>query len=250
MMDTDESGHIYLLQPSNERLMYDSNVKILIKPLEISKNKKYNPCCKEDRIVYQEQINNIKATYQNIIHQLVHLGIIYNPEEDMGGYLFGGELCSILRIVKETCQREQYRQYAHNDSWVNFRLQNVSTKIRKNPSKNTLTNHNKMDTDKCGYIYLIWPYEYYEKEEYTYKIGRTSQENNKRFNGYMDGTIIIYQEYLCNTKHIERTLIDTFKQTFHQHIRGNEYFNGNLSKMLGVIKHIIQQEQESFCIFI
>lgn len=241
-MDTDESGHIFIIQKCCERLQKCSYLKICITPLHISKNINYNPCEKGFSIIYQEQITNIKNVYYKIVNTLVSFDVIYcshDVQKDICGYITNGNVCIVLQITKHICQEEQYRQYYLNDEWINHKSEIVSLKTK---NKYRVKRQKPSDIGKPGYIYLLWPKEYLDKEEYTYKIGRTSQEKNKRFYKYINGTIIVYQEFVNNNIFIEKVLINSFKVHFKQSSRGNEYFNGNVMKMLEIMKTILQQE--------
>lgn len=101
-----------------------------------------------------------------------------------------------------------------------------------------------MDTNKDGYIYIVQEPEFIHSNVSVFKIGRTSQSNHKRFSGYPVGTKIMYQEYVNNTKDLERVLIRIFKQEFLQYAKGNEYFYGNIYKMMDVVKRVCQREQQ------
>lgn len=240
LMDTDEPGHIFIIQRCNERLQKLSNMKIFITPLHISQNTKYNPCENGFSISYQEQITNIKRIYFKIVNKLISSDIIYSPNDiqnDISGTIINGKLSIVLQIIKYICQEEQYRQYYLNDEWITHKSSIVSLKTNYKIKKQKFNN-----VRKSGYIYLLWPKEYLDKDEYTYKIGRTSQEKNKRFYGYINGTILIYQEFVNNNRNIEKMLINEFKIHFKQSSRGNEYFNGNVMKMLEIIKSTLQQE--------
>ena len=105
-----------------------------------------------------------------------------------------------------------------------------------------VTDH--MDTNKDGYIYIVQEPEFIHSNVSVFKIGRTSQSNHKRFSGYPVGTKIMYQEYVNNTKDLERVLIRIFKQEFLQYAKGNEYFYGNIYKMMDVVKRVCQREQQ------
>ena len=86
------------------------------------------------------------------------------------------------------------------------------------------------------YIYLLQEREFTKTNENIYKIGKTKQENCKRFKDYPKGSILIIQVICENCDTIEKELIHLFKQQFMQRIDiGTEYFQGDPSRMRKVI---------------
>ena len=87
------------------------------------------------------------------------------------------------------------------------------------------------------YIYIIQV----EKDFGTniYKIGKTTQNPFKRFSCYFGQLQIIQFNAVINCNKIEKELVDEFKTIFGKPVRGNEYFEGDLEKMLEIFNRII-----------
>ena len=109
---------------------------------------------------------------------------------------------------------------------------------------------NKIST---SYIYIILLREFLEKKDIKefnndslnniYKIGRTSQENYKRFNNYSRGSVVLFHRICFDSLPIEREIINVFKKKFkHCKDYGNEYFQGNLRDMIITINRILDGE--------
>ena len=93
------------------------------------------------------------------------------------------------------------------------------------------------------YIYLLQEREFIKSNEPIYKLGKTRQECLKRISNYPNGTKLIFQ-ILCNDcDNYEKELIHIFKNTFIQKKEiGNEYFKGNLYKMIEIIYNLIHDK--------
>lgn len=102
-----------------------------------------------------------------------------------------------------------------------------------------------MEENKSQYIYLLHEREFIKTNEPIYKIGKTKQENLKRFNSYPNGTLLILQ-ILCNDcDKYEKLILNTFKEKFIQKKEiGNEYFMGNCLAMIDIIYNIIKIDNE------
>jgi hypothetical protein len=83
------------------------------------------------------------------------------------------------------------------------------------------------------YIYLLQTREFVRTCENVFKIGKTTQENDKRFKSYPKGSILIFQSICKNCDKTEKEIIKQFKNKFiHRKDFGNEYFEGNLDEMI------------------
>jgi hypothetical protein len=94
---------------------------------------------------------------------------------------------------------------------------------------------------KLQYVYLIQLREFIKSGEQIYKIGRTNQENFKRFYQYPKGSKILFQIVCDNSKNVEKEIIINLKKKyiFRKDI-GNEYFEGNFINMIDDIYKIIK----------
>ena len=92
----------------------------------------------------------------------------------------------------------------------------------------------------CEYIYLIQEREFIKTKENIYKIGKTKQENLKRFNSYPNGSNLLLYSICSNCSNIERVIIKLFREKYIlQKDIGNEYFKGNHYEMMKDINDII-----------
>ncbi len=93
------------------------------------------------------------------------------------------------------------------------------------------------------YIYLCQLREHIKTNENIYKLGKTKQENLKRFKSYPNGTILICQFKCINCDLIEKKLLILFKEKYElQKDIGNEYFKGSCSSMVDDIYNYIKNE--------
>ena len=85
----------------------------------------------------------------------------------------------------------------------------------------------KDPTDELHFIYLLREREFVRLNEECYKIGRTSQDPAKRFEGYPKGSEIILYIAVDNSITAEKQLLTIFKKEFKQKKDyGSEYFCG------------------------
>ena len=88
-----------------------------------------------------------------------------------------------------------------------------------------------------SYIYILQTREFIGKN--VYKIGRTEQENLKRFHQYPKGSILLFLLDCKNCRNIEGQVKILFKEQFkHRKDLGNEYFEGDYY----IMRHIIYNE--------
>ncbi len=101
--------------------------------------------------------------------------------------------------------------------------------------------------DKPNYIYLLIEREFVNLKMLIYKVGKSKQENTKRFKQYPKGSILYYQRICNDCDKLEKEIIKKFKIEFKQ-VKdiGNEYFEGNVNKMINIINEIINEELQDF----
>ena len=83
------------------------------------------------------------------------------------------------------------------------------------------------------YVYLLHEREFLNSGRQLYKIGRTSQSPNDRFDGYPKGSHVVF--YLCvpDSKATEKAIKAAFKIKFKQDRDiGQEYFEGDVNDMI------------------
>jgi len=94
--------------------------------------------------------------------------------------------------------------------------------------------------EPTNYIYLVKEREFIKTNENIYKIGRSKQENTKRFLQYPKGSELIIQARCIDCIKTEKILIELFKKEFiHRRDIGNEYFEGNDIKMQIMIHDLL-----------
>ena len=99
--------------------------------------------------------------------------------------------------------------------------------------------------DNPQYTYIIQEREFVNSKEPVYKIGKTKQQNQKRFSSYPKGSILIQQFYCYDCDNIEKQIITLFNTKYKKRIDiGNEYYEGNFKQMIIDIHKIIDLETE------
>lgn len=94
--------------------------------------------------------------------------------------------------------------------------------------------------ESTNYIYLVKEREFIKTNENIYKIGRSKQENTKRFLQYPKGSELIIQARCIDCIKTEKILINIFKTKFiHRKDIGNEYFEGNVLIMQSIIHDLL-----------
>lgn len=94
-----------------------------------------------------------------------------------------------------------------------------------------------------NYIYLLQLREFVKTKENVYKVGRTTQENHKRFAQYPKGSVLLFQMICNDCVRIEKDVLEKFRQNFKQRKDlGNEYFEGDYKNMIDVIYLIVKEE--------
>jgi len=83
-----------------------------------------------------------------------------------------------------------------------------------------------------NYIYILQTREFINAEKNIYKIGKSGQENLKRFNSYPKGSKLIMQVICSDCNIVEKNIIDLFKEKYTQKKDiGTEYFEGDINQM-------------------
>ncbi len=94
-----------------------------------------------------------------------------------------------------------------------------------------------------NYIYLLQLREFVKTKENVYKVGRTTQENHKRFAQYPKGSVLLFQMICNDCVCVEKDVLEKFRQNFKQRKDfGNEYFEGDYRNMIDVIYLVIKDE--------
>lgn len=94
-----------------------------------------------------------------------------------------------------------------------------------------------------SYIYLLQEREFIKTDEEIYKMGKTKQENDKRFKQYPKGSKLLLQKICDDCDGKEKTLLAIFKNKFKQRKDiGTEYFEGNYKAMIVEIEKSINKD--------
>jgi hypothetical protein len=89
------------------------------------------------------------------------------------------------------------------------------------------------------YIYLIREREFIRMDTQIYKVGKTTQTPNARMRGYPKHSEVVLFVKTVDCHISERVVIKAFKEQFtHRPDFGAEYFEGDVSKMIGVIINV------------
>jgi T5orf172 domain-containing protein len=125
---------------------------------------------------------------------------------------------------------------------LNLENDNLEQEIKKIINKLEINNIQIKNEFKneIEYIYLLKDRTSIELNNNIFKIGKTKQENLKRFNGYQKGFKIILLIKCNNCNDIESKIINKFKIKYIQcNDYGTEYFEGNYLQMIIDITEII-----------
>lgn len=85
-------------------------------------------------------------------------------------------------------------------------------------------------------IYLLQTRESIKNDEAVYKVGRTCQDELKRFNIYPRGSVLHLHVSCHNSLSVEKRVLEEFNKQFrNEPVYGKEYFHGNLLQMLSIV---------------
>ncbi len=83
------------------------------------------------------------------------------------------------------------------------------------------------------YVYLLHEREFLNSGRQLYKIGRTSQSPNDRFDDYPKGSCVVFYLRVPDSKATEKAIKAAFKIKFKQDRDiGQEYFEGDVNEMI------------------
>jgi len=83
------------------------------------------------------------------------------------------------------------------------------------------------------YIYLLQEREFVTTKKKIYKLGKTKQDNLRRFKQYPKGSKLLLQQICPDCDILETQLIIDFKNKYiHKKDIGNEYFEGDYNEMI------------------
>ena len=91
------------------------------------------------------------------------------------------------------------------------------------------------------YIYLLQEREFKNAKQPVYKIGKTKQKHNKRFEQYPKGSILLFQTICRDCDYFEKKILELFDNTFKKRTDlGNEYYEGDYIEMIKIIFNTIE----------
>lgn len=128
----------------------------------------------------------------------------------------------------------QHRLYDFSsDTELNNSLNDLRSLLRRNEGNHPLPN---------GFIYVIKEREFVNTGEDIFKIGRTSRQIGERLCEYPKGSHPHYFENVKNCEEVEQLIIKKLilipEEFIHRTDIGSEYFEGNISKLIHIIKSI------------
>jgi len=102
-----------------------------------------------------------------------------------------------------------------------------------------------MSTDDSQYIYLLQTREFINSNLPVYKVGKTKQINNLRFNSYPKGSKLLSQLCCKDCDECEKQILSLFDKKYKKRTDfGNEYYEGNYKDMKRDIFDIIEAEND------
>jgi len=102
-----------------------------------------------------------------------------------------------------------------------------------------------MNTEDIQYIYLLQEREFKNYNIPVYKLGKTKQINNLRFNAYPKGSLLLSQLCCNNCDDCERQIISLFDKKYkNRDDIGREYYEGNYRSMILDIIEVINYRKE------
>jgi len=102
-----------------------------------------------------------------------------------------------------------------------------------------------MNTEDIQYIYLLQEREFKNYNIPVYKLGKTKQINNLRFNAYPKGSLLLSQLCCINCDDCERQIISLFDKKYkNRDDIGREYYEGNYRSMILDIIEVINYRKE------
>lgn len=136
----------------------------------------------------------------------------------------------------------------NNDNKINVKdikeLKNTIKKLEYDLSKYTKDEPKQISNNvsNSGYCYIIQEREFIKTNENVYKIGKTIQLGNYRFNKYPKGSCEKMKMSVYDCHKCEKEIIDKFDKAFIQrHDVGREYYEGNYANISKLFIEITSQ---------
>lgn len=205
---------------------------------------------KDDRIRILEIENGLPTTLQKSKTECKFYNKIFSRVDNLNTHLL---ICKV---------RIEYEAILDNQIIEKNKLINETKLLNQNIEKNKILNQNKLSIiDKpykpscyslitVNYIYLIKEREFINSGEPIYKIGKSKQENAKRFSSYPKGSLLIYQKICSDCNTLELEIINEFRIKFiNRKDIGSEYFEGNVEQMFDIMDVLVKKNGYNNCFF-
>lgn len=102
----------------------------------------------------------------------------------------------------------------------------------------------KMDKNVGGYVYILQEREFINSGQPIYKMGRTQQEDFRRFKNYPKGSKMEFYSPCVDCKYAENKIKTVFKEKFKQRTDiGTESFEGDINQMRDIMYKIVEQQR-------
>ena len=128
----------------------------------------------------------------------------------------------------------------------NFKSQIPIHYTRKNTTITTnISKKSPNHRSEYQYIYIIHISKLKNRNELTYKYGRTS-DIFRRFYGYSKNSTLLYLRRVVDCIKVESEIRELFYKNYIQEKKyGNEYFSGDINKMITNIDYLIDSKNQS-----
>lgn len=101
-----------------------------------------------------------------------------------------------------------------------------------------------MNRDVGGYVYILREREFINSGQHIYKMGRTQQEDFRRFKNYPKGSKMEFYSPCVDCKDAENKIKTAFKEKFKQRTDiGTESFEGDINQMRDIMYKIVEQQR-------
>lgn len=114
----------------------------------------------------------------------------------------------------------------------------MNLKINEINKENKENNEGKIENNQKGIFYIIKDRESVRMQESVFKIGITERKFHKRFNEYGKDARVYLLYHIENPVSIENKIKERFSKEFKL-VRGTEYFEGHLYKMVEIATEIL-----------
>jgi len=181
-------------------------------------------------------IKNIQSNNPNKLTILKNSNVIFHMLVDNLTNIIKDK---IINIFKTTFIFHKNEYYEGNYKQMIDIIYCIIT--NENITPNLIKNIN--ENEKINYVYLLIEREFILLDKNIYKIGRSERKNYTRFLQYSNDSVLLFQIKCNDCKKMEKKIINIFKKNFSRQKRiGNEYFDGDLKKMISLMYDAVKNE--------